>query len=170
MAKKKIFTGDRHTFIFDDAGSMRDQLEQTILSEMEKKQYPFKVNLEKIKTGGTLFGTKEECIVVSVDKEWQVVISNTTVGTYLYVVLYVAIKPKFILIAIIHAIIALFKRLLGAKYDIFKEQKRDAAFATAVEISKAAFSKLGLKQSKTGYSSYMTVLYKHAYDVKEIDN
>jgi hypothetical protein len=166
MAKKKIFTGERRTFLFDDAGSLRDQLEQTILSEMEKKQYPFKVNLEKIKTGGTLFGTKEECIVVSVDKDWQIVISNTTVGTYLYVVLYVAIKPKFILLAIINLFVQLFKRILGAKYDIFKQQKRDAAFATATEISKIAFNKLGLKQSKTGYISYTTFQLEE----KETDN
>jgi len=149
---KRTFTGDRVSYIFDGAGGMRDQLEQIILSEMDVKEYPLKRRLEEIKTGGMLFGTKEKCIAVDTDKNHQIIIANTTVGTYLYVALYVAVKKKFILIRILLTLVAIIKVLLGAKPDLFAEHRRNAALATAIAIAESAFKKLELKQCSSGYS------------------
>ena len=80
------FTGISDSYIFDEAGGMRDQLEQTILNELNTKKYPLKATISTIKaTGkgllGALAGTKEQCVVIQVDDEAQIAISNTTVGT-----------------------------------------------------------------------------------------
>ena len=39
MANTK-FTGRSDSYIFEDAGGKRDQLEQAILNELQAKQYP----------------------------------------------------------------------------------------------------------------------------------
>lgn len=41
MANTK-FTGRSDSYIFEDAGGKRDQLEQAILNELQAKQYPLK--------------------------------------------------------------------------------------------------------------------------------
>ena len=142
MAKTQ-FTGISYSYIFDGAGGMRDQLEQTILSELEVKQYPLKSTIKQIKAGGFFFGTKEQCVVIEIDKEAQIAISNTTVGTYLYVELYLMVQQK----------LALFSAFSALTDNIFKEQKRNAVFEAAKESAESAFAKLGLKQSNSGYKS-----------------
>jgi len=144
---KTVFTGVSYSYIFDGAGGMRDQLEQTILSELEAKKYPLKATIKQIKAGtglaGALFGTKEQCVVIEVDKEAQIAISNTTVGTYLYVEVYLMVQEKN----------ALFAALSAVTDNIFKQQKRNAVYEAAKEAAESAFSKLGLKQSNSGYKS-----------------
>lgn len=75
-----VFTGLSHSYIFDEAGGMRDQLEQTILNELQDKKYPLKATISTVKAGkglaGALFGTKEQCVVVQVDNEAQIAIAN----------------------------------------------------------------------------------------------
>jgi hypothetical protein len=136
MGKMK-FTGVSYNYIFDGAGGMRDQLEQAIISELEAKQYPLKAAVKQVKAGGLLFGTKEQCVVIQTDKEAQIIISNTTVGSYLYVELYLMIQEKNLLFAAFSAIAD----------NVFKQQKRNAVFMAAKEASESAFVKLGLKQS-----------------------
>ena len=138
---KTVFTGESYSYIFDGAGGMRDQLEQTILSEMDEKGYPLKRTIKDIKAGGMFFGTKEQCVVIEIDKESQIVISNTTVGKYLYVEVYLMIQEKSVLFSAFSAMVD----------NIFKEQKRTAVFFAAREITECAFLKLGLKQSNSGY-------------------
>jgi len=140
MAKQR-FTGRSSSYIFDGAGGMRDQLEQTILTEMEVKQYPLKRMIKDVKVGGMLFGSKEQCVVIEVDKEAQIAISNTTVGTYLYVEVYLMVQEKS----------ALFAALSALTDNIFKQQKRNAVYTAAVEATESAFVRLGLKQSNSGY-------------------
>lgn len=144
MAKKQ-FTGSSSSYIFDGAGGMRDQLEQTILTELQKKQYPLKTTINTIKAGrgvaGALFGSKEQCVVIDIDKEAQIAISNTTVGTYLYVEVYLMIQEKF----------SLFAALSAMTDDVFKQQKRNAAFSAAVAATESTFNVLGLKQINSGY-------------------
>ena len=140
MAKMK-FTGVSYNYIFDGAGGMRDQLEQTTLSELQAKQYPLKAQIKQVKAGGMLFGTKEQCVVIEVDKEAQITISNTDVGTYLYVEIYLMVQEKS----------ALFAALSAMTDNVFKQMKRDAVFEAAREATAAAFAKLGLKQSNSGY-------------------
>ncbi len=144
MAKKQ-FTGSSSSYIFDGAGGMRDQLEQTILTELQKKQYPLRTTINTIKAGrgvvGALFGTKEQCVVIEVDKEAQIAISNTTVGTYLYVEVYLMVREK----------ISFFAALSAMTDNVFKQQKRNAAFSAAVEATESAFHALGLKQINSGY-------------------
>jgi len=142
---KQQFTGVSYSYIFDGAGGTRDQLEQTILSEMEAKEYPLKRTIKEIKAGGMFFGTKEQCVVIEIDKEAQIAISNTTVGTYLYVELYLMVQQKS----------ALFAAFSALTDNIFKEQKRNAVFAAAREATESAFAKLGLKQSNSGYKGSM---------------
>jgi len=140
MAKQK-FTGISYNYIFDEAGGMRDQLEQAILSELQAKKYPLKATIKEIKAGGMFFGTKEQCVVIEVDKEAQIAISNTTVGTYLYIEVYLMVQEKS----------ALFAALSALTDNVFKQQKRNAVFQSAREATESAFNKLGLKQINSGY-------------------
>lgn len=146
MAQSR-FTGISDSYIFDEAGGMRDQLEQTILNELNAKKYPLKATISTIKAGkglaGALFGTKEQCVVVQVDDEAQIAISNTTVGTYLYVEVYLMVQEK----------IGLFASLAAMTDNVFKQQKRNAFYASAKAATESAFAKLGLKQSNSGYKS-----------------
>lgn len=141
------FTGLSDSYIFDEAGGMRDQLEQTILNELQAKRYPLRATISTIKAGkgliGAVFGTKEQCVVVQVDEEAQIAISNTTVGTYLYVEVYLLIQER----------IGLFANFAAITDNVFKQQKRNACYASAKAATESAFAKLGLKQCNSGYKS-----------------
>ena len=80
------------------AGAVHPQLEQTILTELQAKKYPLKATISTLKSGkglaGALFGSKEQCVVITIDDEAQIAISNTTVGTYLYVEVYLMVQQK----------------------------------------------------------------------------
>lgn len=144
MAKTQ-FTGASYSYIFDEAGGMRDQLEQAILSELQAKRYPLKATITTIKAGkglaGALFGTKEQCVVIQVDDEAQIAISNTTVGTYLYVEVYLMVQET----------LAIFAALSAMTDNVFKQQRRHAMFEAATAATESAFQKLGLKASNSGY-------------------
>ncbi len=147
MANTK-FTGISESYIFDEAGGMRDQLEQTILNELQSKKYPLKATISTIKaSGGGLLGalgaSKEQCVVIQVDNEAQIAISNTTVGTYLYVEVYLMIQEKY----------GLFAGLSAMMDNAFKQQKRNAYFVAAKAATESAFAKLNLKQTNSGYKS-----------------
>lgn len=146
MASLK-FTGLSDSYIFDEAGGMRDQLEQTILNELQMKRYPLRAAISTIKAGrglvGAVFGTKEQCVVIQVDDEAQIAISNTTVGTYLYVEVYLMVQEK----------ISLFASLAAMADNVFKQQKRSAFYAAAKAATESAFAKLNLKQSNSGYKA-----------------
>lgn len=147
MANTK-FTGISESYIFDEAGGMRDQLEQTILTELQSKKYPLKATISTIKaSGGGLLGalgaSKEQCVVIQVDNEAQIAISNTTVGTYLYVEVYLMIQEKY----------GFFAGLSAMMDNAFKQQKRNAYFVAAKAATESAFSKLNLKQTNSGYKS-----------------
>lgn len=147
MANTK-FTGISESYIFDEAGGMRDQLEQTILTELQSKKYPLKATISTIKaSGGGILGalgaSKEQCVVIQVDNEAQIAISNTTVGTYLYVEVYLMIQEKT----------GLFAGLSAMMDNAFKQQKRNAYFVAAKAATESAFAKLNLKQSNSGYKS-----------------
>ena len=139
---KMEFTGSSVSYIFDGAAGMRDQLEQTILSEFQAKRYPLKATIQTIKAGGMLFGTKEQCVVIAIDKESQIIISNNDVGTYLYVEVYLMVQQKN----------SLFASISAMTDNIFKEQKRNAAFYAARNAMESAFVKLGLKQINNGFT------------------
>lgn len=128
------------SYIFDGAGGMRDQLEQTIIQELDKKEYPLKVAVETVKSGGLFFGTKEQCVTINVSKTKRVVISNTTVGTYLYVTIY--------LLRMVPNNAANTPELVT---DIFEHQHIQAAYAAAIESAESAFQMLNLKQTNSGY-------------------
>lgn len=103
MAKTK-FTGISECYIFDEAGGKRDQLEQAILQEFQAKKYPLQATITTIKaSGGGLLGalgaTREQCVVVKIDSEAQIAISNTTVGSYLYVEVYLMVQEKLSIFA-----------------------------------------------------------------------
>jgi len=140
MAKQK-FTGISTSYIFDGAGGMRDQLEQTILQELQVKQYPLQASIQQVKAGGMLFGTKEQCVVIQIDNEAQIAISNTTVGTYLYVEIYLMVQEK-------HSLSLALSALTG---NIFKQQKRNAVYTAAKAAAESSFARLGLIQSNSGY-------------------
>lgn len=146
MANTK-FTGRSDSYIFEDAGGKRDQLEQAILNELQAKQYPLKATIQTLKGGkglmGAVFAAKEQCVVVDVDSEAKIAISNTTVGTYLYVEVYLMIQEKIFSAMAFDAAIS----------NVFKEQKRNAYYAAAKEATESAFGKLGLKLANSGYKS-----------------
>lgn len=144
MAKSE-FTGRSTSYIFENAGGMRDQLEQTILNKLQEKKYPLKATISTLKSGkgiaGALFGSKEQCVVIAIDDEAQIAISNTTVGTYLYVEVYLMVQIKLIS----------FSALSAAIGDVFKIQYRNAVYAAAIAATESAFAELGLKQCNSGY-------------------
>lgn len=145
---KSIFTGISNSYIFEGAGGMRDQLEQTILNEMEAKHYPLKATISTLKASGKgllgmVTGTKEQCVVIQVDNDAQIAISNTSVGSYLYVEVYLMVQEKT----------GLFANLAAMTDNAFKQQKRNAYYAAAKEATESAFVKLGLKQCNSGYKS-----------------
>ena len=146
MANTK-FTGRSDSYIFEDAGGKRDQLEQAILNELQAKQYPLKATIQTLKGGkglmGAVFAAKEQCVVVDVDSEAKIAISNTTVGTYLYVEVYLMIQEKILSAMAFDAAIG----------NVFKEQNRNAYYAAANEATESAFGKLGLKLANSGYKS-----------------
>ena len=147
MASSK-FTGISESYIFEDAGGKRDALEQTILQELQSKKYPLKATISTIKaSGGGLLGalgaSKEQCVVIQVDNEAQIAISNTTVGTYLYVEVYLMIQEK----------VGLFAGLSAMMDNAFKQQKRNAYFVAAKAATESAFAKMNLKQTISGYNS-----------------
>lgn len=130
-----------NSYIFDGAGGMRDQLEQTIMQELDNKKYPLKVAIENVKSGG-FFGTKEQCVTVEVAQGHRVVIANTTVGSYLYVNIYHLRRVLNTQNQI---------NLANIITDIFAHQRTQAAYAAAVAASESAFTKLELKQINSGY-------------------
>lgn len=147
MASSK-FTGISESYIFEDAGGKRDALEQTILQELQSKKYPLKATISTIKaSGGGLLGalgaSKEQCVVIQVDNEAQIAISNTTVGTYLYVEVYLMIQEK----------VGLFAGLSAMMDNAFKQQKRNTYFVAAKAATESAFAKMNLKQINSGYKS-----------------
>lgn len=92
---------------------------------------------------GALFAAKEQCVVIQIDNEAQIAISNTTVGTYLYVEVYLMVQEKLFSSAAFDAAIG----------DVFKNQKRNAYYSAAKEATESAFGKLGLKLCNSGYKS-----------------
>ena len=141
------FAGRSDSYIFDGAGGMRDQLEQAILNELEQKKYPLKASIQTVKSGkglgGMVFGTKEQCVVINLDDGNQICISNTTVGTYLYVGVYLMVPMHT-------GNNTSYAAQIG---DVFKLQKAEAYYAAALQATESAFAQLGLKQSNTGYKS-----------------
>ena len=146
MANTK-FTGRSDSYIFEDAGGKRDQLEQAILNELQAKQYPLKATIQTLKGGkglmGAVFDAKEQCVVVDVDSEAKIAISNTSVGSYLYVETYLLIQEK------IFSTMA-FDAAIG---NVFKQQKRNAFYTAAKQATESAFGQLGLKLANSGYKS-----------------
>lgn len=132
---------DSTSYIFDGAGGKRDQLEQTIMKELDEKKYPLKVAIENVKSGG-FFGTKEQCVTVEVAQGHRVVIANTTVGSYLYVNIYHLMRVLNTANQI---------NLARTITDIFAHQRTQAAYAAAVAASESAFAKMELKQINSGY-------------------
>lgn len=128
-------------WIFDGSGGMRDQLEQCILKTLQQKEYPLSAKIETIKSGG-VFGSKDQCVTIDTGKKKRVLISNTTVGTYLYVGVY---------------LLAPFSNINGqAAYiepitDLFAMQQIDALYEAAIAACESAFDKLGLVQANRGY-------------------
>lgn len=143
------FAGKSESYIFDGSGGMRDQLEQTILNTLQQKKYPLQASVRNVKAGkgfsGMVFGTKEQCIVIDIDDGYQICISNTSVGTYLYVGIYLMV-PSFSLTA---GLASSWAAQIG---DVFKLQKIEAYYGAAVQATETAFGMLGLKQTNSGYS------------------
>lgn len=79
--------------------------------------------------------------MIQVDDEAQIAISNTTVGTYLYVEVYLMVQET----------LAIFAALSAMTDNVFKQQRRHAMFEAAAAATESAFQKLGLKASNSGY-------------------
>ncbi len=145
------FAGKSNSYIFDGAGGMRDQLEQAILNELQAKKYPLQARIKNVKSGkglgGMMFGTKEQCVVVDVEDGYQICIANTTVGTYLYVSIYLMV-PTF----------SVSGAGGGTNWalqigDMFKLQEIEAYYNAATAATESAFAQLGLTQVNSGYNS-----------------
>lgn len=143
------FAGRSDDYIFDGAGGMRDQLEQAILNELQKKEYPLQASVKKIKSGkglsGMVFGSKEQCVVIDIEDGYQICISNTTVGTYLYVGVYLMVPG----LGLAAGGASSWASQIG---DVFRLQKINAYYGAATAATESAFAVLGLKQTNSGYT------------------
>ena len=133
---------DNRSYIFDGVGGMGDQLEQTIIKELELKKYPFKVKIETVKSGSYGAESKEQCVTVELGSAHRAIISNTTVGSYLYVSIYNMVR-------VINSQNQIDKA--NTTTDIFETQRIQSAYAAVVATSESAFAKLELKQVNSGY-------------------
>ena len=134
--RKRMFDVLEDSWIFDECGEMRDQLESAILAELQKKQYPLKVNIQTVKSGGIFLGSRDQCIVVDLGKESQIVVLITSVGFYLYVKLraQVLIQPAQFL-------------------NVFYKLQAEAVYEAAKASIESAFKQLHLKQADSGYKA-----------------
>ena len=124
--------------IFDEAGGMRDQLEELMLKEFQLKQYPLPVEIKVVKSGGFFLGTKEQCVCITIEEGTaEIYITCTTVGAYLYVGAYV--------------FAASYSDVMLGSNDVFRLQRIKAAYSASIQIMEAAFAKLMLKQTDFGY-------------------
>lgn len=124
-------------WIFDGAGGMRDQLEQTILKCLQEKQYPMKASVETVKSGG-LFGSSDRCVSIDTGNKSRIVIANTTVGTYLYVGVYL-LKPF-----VNGTQVAAVSEPIN---DFLVMQQREALYAAAIATTEYAFTELGIQEA-----------------------
>jgi len=142
---QSAFTGESDSYIFDGAGGARDHLEQAILQELQSKQYPLRATIQSMSSGkgllGSLLATKEQCVVIDGGKTFEIVVANTTVGTYLYVEVYLNVK------------VGLFGAKTMSSWDVFENMKRSAFYSAAKDAVESAFSKLQLRQMNRGYIS-----------------
>lgn len=140
--------GIQASYIFEGVGGMRDQLEQAVLKELQKKGYPLAAEVKGVRSGkglmGAVMGTKEQCVVIDAADGYTINIANTTVGSYLYVGIYL-MTPA---IAIGVGAASDWAASVG---DVFKLQKLKAYYAAALAATEAAFDTLGLKQANCGY-------------------
>ncbi len=139
FTKERVVQSQR--WIFDGSGGMRDQLEQSILQNLQAKKYPLRATIENVKSGG-IFGSKDQCVVIDTGNKTRIAIANTTVGTYLYVGVYL-LAPYLVTNGA--------PTVVEPIDDFFAMQQRDAVYAAAIEATECAFAALGLKQSNNGY-------------------
>lgn len=139
FTKERVVRSQR--WIFDGSGGMRDLLEQSILQSLQEKKYPLRATIETVRSGG-IFGSQDQCVVIETGNKTRIAISNTTVGTYLYVGVY--LLAPFLAGNNVQSMVEPID-------DFFAMQQRDAVYAAAIEATESAFSKLGLKQSNNGY-------------------
>ena len=134
--RKRSFDVVEDSWIFDECGEMRDQLESAILSVLQYKQYPLKVNIQTVKSGGIFLGSKDQCIVVDLGKESQIVVLITSVGSYLYVKMRAQVLIQL------------------AQFDnVFYKLQAEAVYEAAKASIESAFNQLHLKQADSGYTA-----------------
>ncbi len=141
------------SYTFDSAGGMRDQLEQAILNEASKRKYPLAATIDSVKAGkglmGALTGSKEQCVTIDAGDGYTVAVSCTTVGTYLYVCIYLLVPSGSL--GRLAAGTGAGESWAASVGDFFKLQKLNAYYEVAVAITEAAIQSLGLKQANYGY-------------------
>ena len=139
-------------YTFEGAGGMRDQLEQTILKELQNAKYPLSATVKNVKGGrglvGAIAGSKEQCVVIDVADKYSLNIACTTVGTYLYVGVYLMTASSLLSGA---NIVGSGATWAAAVDDIFQLQKINSYYGVALQITERAFSALNLKQANSGY-------------------
>lgn len=139
-------------YIFESAGGMRDQLEQTILKELQNSRYPLPATVKNVKGGrglmGAIAGSKEQCVVIDVSDRYSLNIACTTVGTYLYVGVYLMTASSLLNGANIVGGKGAWATTVG---DVFQLQNIMSYYRVALQITEKAFAVLNLKQANSGY-------------------
>ena len=124
-------------YLFANCAQHRDNVEKAIVYQMRQSELPNIANVKNVK--GSLFGRKIRCLVIKVDKNYEIVVSCIVVGTYLYVSLYTDE---------IKGVMELMLPFMKAKEDLFKKQEQNAIYVAIIECCEEAFSMLGLKEEK----------------------
>lgn len=139
-------------YTFEGAGGMRDQLEQTILQQLQSDNYPLPATVKNVKGGrgvlGAIAGSKEQCVVIDVADRFTLNIACTTVGNYLYVGVYLMTTSSILSGANVAGGNKAWAATIG---DVFQLQKLNSYYSVALAITEKSFVKLGLKQANSGY-------------------
>lgn len=138
-------------YTFEGVGGMRDQLEQTILQQLQSDNYPLPATVKNVKGGrglmGAIAGSKEQCVVIDVADRFTLNIACTTVGNYLYVGVYLMTTSL-----LDGANVAGGNKAWAASIgDVFKLQKLNSYYSVALAVTEKSFKILGLKQANSGY-------------------
>jgi len=136
------------SYIFDEAGDKGDQLEQTILRELESKGFPKKYTVQDDRIAGKRYRP----IQIEVDSSYQIRIYHITVGKYLFARVYLYMPISFA--NSLAKTMGANQNNASASFGIAKlDLERDAIYSAILSICEVAFSKLNIKRLNNGYQS-----------------
>ncbi|MBQ7642387.1 MAG: hypothetical protein IJS67_00650 [Clostridia bacterium] len=119
-------------YIFDNLAGEKEKLEKAIAYSVRESGLQNKIQLVDIKSGPFIFGSKNRCMRIQMDKTAYITISCIDVGNFLYVSIMREEKG---------GLFANAKRVVNAT-DIFRQQQQNAMFNAIICCCEKAFKLL----------------------------